>query len=92
MTGPGDYKEIKLTGGPLSVSNKKNAPSFSFGTKVKKPPIISKKHVQELVGQDTPGVGSYNTKAEEQHSPKFSIGSEQRFQEKTAILTLKKQV
>lgn len=78
--------------GELTVSHKKNAPSFTFGSKIKKSPIISKHHVQELLGIDTPGVGSYETAKKVQHSPKYSIGTEGRFQENGSIATLKKQV
>jgi hypothetical protein len=91
-TGPGDYDQTHLTGSSLLESSKKNAPSFTFGAKIPKPAIITKRHVQELLGCDSPGVGLYETVAPGDTSPKYSMGSEQRFQEKSAVLNIKKQV
>jgi hypothetical protein len=42
ITGPGQYDTVGLTGGSLTVSNKRNAPNFSFGIKGGKNSIISK--------------------------------------------------
>lgn len=91
-TGPGDYEQTQLTGSSLLESSKKNAPSFSFGSKIQKPSIITKKHVQELLGWDSPGVGLYDTSPKGDTSPKYSMGSGQRFQEKSSVLKIKKQV
>lgn len=86
-----------MTGTALHDSGKKNQPSFSFGTKITKPPIISKKHIQDIIGIDSPGVGTYDTNPDSLNgkstqSPKYTIGTEERFAEKTSVLNLKKQV
>lgn len=90
QTGPGDYEQVNMTGKSLLESNRKNAPQFSFGTRAVKAPIISKKHIQELIGNDSPGVGLYNTIVLDDRSPKFSMGSEPRFGEKPSIINMKR--
>ena len=50
-----------MLGPTIPDSTRLNNPSYSFA-KLQNPkrlPIISKEHVQELVGKDTPGVGAY---------------------------------
>ncbi|CAI2371183.1 unnamed protein product [Moneuplotes crassus] len=91
-TGPGDYEAAELTGSNLSNSNLRNSPKFSFGTKLEKTGIITKKHIQESLGIDSPGVGVYDTLASIRSSKDFTMGKGQRFQESSTVLNIKRQV
>jgi len=53
-----------LTGDTNCDSSKRNAPKFSFGSKIEKPSIISKRHIQDLMGKESPGAGSYSILAQ----------------------------
>eukprot|EP00347_Sterkiella_histriomuscorum_P001814 403370573 len=62
--GPADYKLPDLFGKTsqkfqIVESHIKNKPSYSFGQKHSVHQIISNQHKQELLGQDSPGVGFY---------------------------------
>ncbi|CDW79404.1 UNKNOWN [Stylonychia lemnae] len=60
--GPGNYELPNLTGQKQIISTKQSPPSFSLSSRTdhNNRVIISKQHVQEIVGRDSPGVGSYN--------------------------------
>lgn len=89
-TGPGDYDIKKLTGVNISTSNVRNAPKFSFGSKILKSGIISKKHVQDSIGADSPGVGLYNTLTSKRGSLQYSMGKDKRFYNPTSVISMKK--
>ena len=50
-----------MLGNRLPLSNTKNIPMFTLGahTDVKNKVIISSKHIQDQLGRDSPGVGTY---------------------------------
>lgn len=49
-TGPGDYDLPNLWGALKTASNYNNGPFFSMGQRCKTP-IISKKHIQDIIGK-----------------------------------------
>eukprot|EP00347_Sterkiella_histriomuscorum_P009711 403340173 len=59
--GPGNYDLPVLTGQKQISSTKQSPPSFSISQRVdpNKKVVISKDHIQEIIGRDSPGVGSY---------------------------------
>lgn len=63
MPGPGKYLGTSSIGGQVD-SNKKNAPTFSFGTsdrnKAAKKMFLSHEHSQENYGQGSPGPAAYS--------------------------------
>ena len=89
VTGPGDYDQRSLIGSSVADSGKKNSPLFSFGHKIKKPPIISKRHIVDIKGKDSPGVGRYNVVNTKNNSHEFSMGASQRFSEMSEVVSLK---
>ena len=78
-TGPGDYEVSTVWGESLDHgnSNIKSAPLYSMRQRCKTP-VISKAHVQELLGLSSPGVGVY-TITEKSEAPKWSVTKDKRF-------------
>jgi hypothetical protein len=65
------------------VSNLKNAPSFTIKQKkITYKQVITKEHVQDMLGKETPGVGAYlvDDKIAIQKSPAFPIPTADRFE------------
>ena len=61
-TSPHEYHLPQLfqTGSSESVILN-NTPKFTFGKRPSNYAIISKDHKQDIIGMDSPGVGTYNT-------------------------------
>lgn len=74
-TGPGQYNINDMTGKhSVADSRKRSGPAFTMGGKPlagSKLPLISKAHMSELQGRDTPGIGAYDT---QNISPRKIIG------------------
>lgn len=59
--GPGNYEVPKLTGAKQIISTKMNQPVYTFTSRTDKnnKVIITKDHVTEIRGRDSPGPASY---------------------------------
>eukprot|EP00347_Sterkiella_histriomuscorum_P008027 403346650 len=93
VTGPGDYEIKGFTGRQTLISNKRNEPSFSFGSKPKKMQFISKELLGSQIGKDSENAGfrSYNLDSYKTVEPKISMTKEPRFKD-DSISRYKKQL
>lgn len=94
VTGPGDYNQTGM-GDKFTDSMNKNKPSYTFGKKQTNFAVISGKHHQDTIGQDSPGVGAYSPQKRDlkllKNGPTNQIISRtKRFYENTGHYNLKK--
>lgn len=65
--GPSDYKPTQITGTRSFNSTIKNSPAFSMQKVPSKKlagVMITKDHIVDLIGKDSPGVGCYDASAD----------------------------
>ena len=83
LIGPGEYEQPKFIGEQVFWSEKRTEPSYSIGKSDKnlKRHVISKEHVQDLQGLETPGIGKYDSSSLllKTLSPRATIGKSDRF-------------
>ena len=94
-----------MLGRKLPLSTSKNLPMFTFSprTDLNRKQIITSKHVQDMLGRDSPGVGAYeydydklsksvlNGKRRAAGFENYSFGSTEKFFELKAIREQKKE-
>lgn len=91
-----------MIGKKLPLSNTKNIPMFTFSprTDEHRKMIISSKHVQDMLGKDSPGVGAYqydfgklsrSVLNKGKGGDNYSFGSTQKFFELSSVTKLKKE-
>ena len=80
------YTIKSLFGRPVMNSKQETTPSFTFAGKSNDRVVISKQHMGEVIGRDSPGVGAYkydnlNLTAEVAKHARFAVTKGNRFDE-----------
>ena len=100
--GGNSYQIPQMIGNRLPLSHTKNIPMFTFSprTDEKRKVVISNKHVQDMLGKDSPGVGAYqydfgklskSVLNKGKGGDNYSFGSTRKFFELSSVTNLKKE-